>query len=131
MWGCSTRWATSTSPRWCSGTCWAAIMGVGYYKNLVQWSQGEYATANNTEDDFAVMAANGGPRRADDHGDTPATATALTVTASGGQSLLSGQGVIERRKDLDAFSFAAGAGPGYSDYGSLGQYAVSGTVPAR
>ena len=178
-------------------TGWAPIMGVGYYKNLVQWSQGEYATANNPEDDFAVMAANGGPRRADDHGDTPASATALTVTASGGQSLLSGQGVIERRKDVDAFSFEAGAGPGavtvqpdtrsanldvyvrlvnaagqviakakpaatlaatlsftlpaagtyyllvdgvglgdvagtgYSDYGSLGQYTVSGTVPVR
>ena len=28
-------------------TGWAPIMGVGYYKNLSQWSKGEYALANN------------------------------------------------------------------------------------
>ncbi len=29
-------------------TGWAPIMGVGYYKKLVQWSKGEYTSANNT-----------------------------------------------------------------------------------
>jgi uncharacterized delta-60 repeat protein len=38
-------------------TGWAPIMGVGYYKNLVQWSKGEYARANNPEDDLAIMSA--------------------------------------------------------------------------
>ncbi|MBN8489102.1 MAG: pre-peptidase C-terminal domain-containing protein, partial [Burkholderiales bacterium] len=91
-------------------TGWAPIMGVGYYRELVQWSQGEYATANNTEDDFVVMASNGGPRRPDDHGNAPDSATALTATVDGTQVLLSGQGVIESRDDKDVFSFEAGAG---------------------
>ncbi len=174
---------------------WAPIMGVGYYQQLVQWSQGEYATANNTEDDFAVAVANGAPLRADDHGDSPATASALNVTTSGGLRRLSGSGLIGTRTDVDYFSFSAGAGPatltvtasaldpnldvtfrllradgtelaralprgslsatmrttlpaagvyylaidggglnnpetdGYSDYGSVGQYKVSGAVP--
>jgi hypothetical protein len=32
-------------------------MGVGHYKELVQWSKGEYPDANNKEDDYAVMSA--------------------------------------------------------------------------
>jgi len=176
-------------------TGWAPIMGVGYYQPVVQWSKGEYSTANNTEDDFAVIVANGGPLRADDHGNNKAHATALTAVASGAVTNVSGAGVIERRTDKDAFSFQAGAGSatitvspdarspnldvslkvmnssgtviatakpaatlqasvtvslptagkyfvivdgvgvlnplntGYSDYGSLGQYKVTGTVP--
>jgi polyvinyl alcohol dehydrogenase (cytochrome) len=38
---------------------WAPIMGVGYYKPLVQFSKGEYPGANNHEDDFAVMTQHG------------------------------------------------------------------------
>ncbi len=37
-------------------TGWAPIMGVGYYKNFVQWSKGEYDRANNPEDDLAIMS---------------------------------------------------------------------------
>lgn len=37
-------------------TSWAPIMGVGYSRNLVQWSKGEYSLANNTEDDVAIIA---------------------------------------------------------------------------
>ncbi len=33
-----------------------------------QLSKGEYAGANNTEDDLAVIQAHGLPLRADDHG---------------------------------------------------------------
>ncbi len=33
-------------------TGWAPIMGVSYYKKLVQWSQEEYASVNNTQDDI-------------------------------------------------------------------------------
>ena len=32
---------------------WAPIMGVGYYKAVTQWSKGEYAYANNLQDDLA------------------------------------------------------------------------------
>lgn len=176
-------------------TGWAPIMGVGYSKNTVQFSQGEYTDANNKEDDFAVMVSNGGPIRKDDHGNKIANASALTATPAGTKVNLSGKGVIETRKDKDVFSFSAKAGAGtitvtpdtrsanldvsvkimkadgtvlakgkpadqlgatvnftlpaagkyyvaidgigyltptngYNDYGSLGQYAVTGSVPA-
>ena len=170
-------------------TGWAPIMGVGYYQSLVQWSKGEYAGANNVQDDYVVMASNGLPVRGDDHGDTPAAATVLS-----GASIDIG-GVIERPADIDMFRITSGAGTlsvavataarsanldvllelrdangavlassnladalagslnvsvpagtyyiavqgvgkgdpladGYSDYGSLGQYQLTGTVPA-
>lgn len=35
---------------------WAPIMGAGYGKPVVQWSKGEYAGANNAEDDLAIIA---------------------------------------------------------------------------
>lgn len=35
---------------------WAPIMGVGYYKPVTQWSKGQYAGANNTQDDLALIA---------------------------------------------------------------------------
>jgi hypothetical protein len=92
-------------------TGWAPIMGVGYYQQLVQWSKGEYPNANNKEDDYAVMAANGLPLRADDHGNTTATATRLAGSTSAGMTSLSASGFIERSSDVDAFSFVAGAGP--------------------
>jgi PKD domain/Metallo-peptidase family M12 len=91
-------------------TGWAPIMGVGYYQALVQWSKGEYSGANNTQDDYAVMQSNGLPLRADDHGDTPATATVLGGAASGGITTVSAQGVIERPTDIDQFVFSAAAG---------------------
>ena len=176
-------------------TGWAPIMGVGYYQPVVQWSRGEYSTANNLEDDFTVIATYGAPLRPDDHGNNPASATALTATPSGSVTALSGAGVISTRKDKDAFKFNAKAGAasftispdsrsanldvsvklqnasgtvlvkskpaatlgtsfnvnlpaagtyylivdgvgvanplsdGYSDYGSVGQYTISGSVP--
>lgn len=78
---------------------WAPIMsGSGIWKPVVQWSRGEYADANNREDDIAVMQAHGLPLRADDHGSTPATATAV-----GGAATASG--IIRSRIDSDMFSF--------------------------
>ena len=91
-------------------TGWAPIMGVGYYQALVQWSKGDYTGANNLQDDFAVMQSNGLSLRADDHGNTAATATVLSGAASGGVTTLASQGVIERSSDVDVFAFAASAG---------------------
>jgi PKD repeat protein len=94
-----------------SGTTgWAPIMGVGYYQNLVQWSKGQYAGANNVEDDFGVMGSNGLPLRTDDHGNSAGTASPMGGSSSGGVSSLSASGVIERPADVDMFSFVAGAG---------------------
>ncbi|MFN0030241.1 MAG: PKD domain-containing protein [Acidimicrobiales bacterium] len=83
---------------------WAPIMGVGYYRAISQWSRGEYAGANNTEDDFSVMVNNGAPLRADDHADTQAAATAL----AGGS--LNATGRIGGRTDKDVLSFQTAGG---------------------
>lgn len=171
-------------------TGWAPIMGVGYYRELVQWSRGEYPDANQTQDDLAIITSgNGFGYRADDHGDASGDATALNMQE--GQA--GGSGIIERNTDVDVFSFTTTGGSldltfspsarganldilaelydasnnlivsanpenllsaemdvslaagqyflhisgtgkgdplsgGYSDYGSLGQYTISGTI---
>ncbi|MBB5204367.1 PKD repeat protein [Inhella inkyongensis] len=91
-------------------TAWAPIMGVGYSKPLVQWSKGEYSTATNVQDDFAVAESYGLPIRLDDHGDLAGNATAMTGVSSGGSTSFSESGVIERSSDVDQFSFNAAAG---------------------
>lgn len=101
-------------------TGWASIMGVGYYQNVSQWDRGEYYNANNTgssanygdgADDLAIIVGAAGPGngfsyRADDHGNTNATASNLAMTGTA----VSGSGIIERTTDADVFSFATGAG---------------------
>jgi PKD repeat protein len=86
-------------------TGWAPIMGVGYYQNLSQWSKGEYANANNTEDDLAIIQNYGLPYRTDDHGNTAAAATVLPAG-----SAISASGRIERNTDVDVFAFNSGSG---------------------
>lgn len=92
-------------------TGWAPIMGVGYYQPVVQWSKGEYADANNTEDDFVTMASNGLNTRADDHGDSLEAASTLTTTtnSAGGQTL-SATGIISTSTDQDVFAVTVEAG---------------------
>lgn len=91
-------------------TGWAPIMGVGYYKNLTQWSKGEYAGANNLEDAYATMLKRSLNPRVDDVGNTIATATAMTSAMSNGLNNVSASGIIERVADVDMFSFQAGPG---------------------
>lgn len=83
---------------------WAPIMGVGYDRSIVQWSRGEYANANNTEDDLARMLNYGAIYRADDYGNDLGSALPL----SGVQPSL--WGIIGKRSDVDFFTFDAGAG---------------------
>lgn len=83
---------------------WAPIMGVGYYKEVTQWSRGEYPSANNLEDDTTVMLGEGITLRADEHGDSMTTATVLSGTA------VSASGIISTRVDADLFRFTTGAG---------------------
>jgi len=93
---------TSTASYYSGSGSWAPIMGVGYYEPIVQWSKGEYPGANNVEDDVAIIGSRL-PARADDHGDTVATATALSST-------FSVAGLIANRSDVDRFAVTAGAG---------------------
>lgn len=91
---------------------WAPIMGVGYGKTLVQWSKGEYTAANNTEDDLAKISSSthGVGYRADDRGNTLATASAIVTTGSGSVPAAQNYGVIDRSADVDMFSFTTGGG---------------------
>lgn len=171
---------------------WAPILGAGYYKNLTQWSKGEYANASQSQDDLSILTSNNGfGYRTDDFGGSLGSAHALTASSNS----ISVSGIIEKNTDLDFFSFTTGAGQvnltfdvaerganldilaklynasgdlvatgntagelgasisttlaagtyyvsidgtgegdvngtGYSDYGSLGQYTMTGTVQA-
>ena len=170
-------------------TSWAPIMGTGYYREVTQWSKGEYSGASNTEDDLAVITSrNGFGYRADDYGNSMGSASSLLTIGSTAQTY----GIIERNTDRDWFvfnsttgnisldinsfeeganldvlvnlynaagsllgtynpinslsasindSFAAGTyylsvegtgkgtvDTGYSDYGSLGQYSITGSI---
>lgn len=106
-------------------TSWAPIMGAffadGTDNQLTQWSKGEYANANNTEDDLAIITdptKNGagfgwsglsylGDLIADEDFATPVIeSTALTLTGG----LLGGQGLIERTGDVDSWTFNWGGG---------------------
>ncbi|WP_370247855.1 putative Ig domain-containing protein [Nocardioides sp.] len=89
---------TATAGYYSGSLPWAPIMGAAYSQPISQWSRGEYPGANQTQDDLAIIAT-GAPVRADDHGDTAATATALAGTAL--------DGVIATRTDVDTFSFTA------------------------
>lgn len=91
-------------------TGWAPIMGVGYYKNLVQWSRGEYGGANNTEDDFQIMQNYGLPLITDDYSSLNSNASQLTSVVNGGVTTVSGQGLVGTRTDVDAFKFNSGTG---------------------
>jgi hypothetical protein len=86
---------------------WAPIMGVGYYKLLVQWSRGEYLSANNTENDLSkITTLNGFGYRADAVSNTIAGAAAL----SGSAGSFSASGILETTGDLDVYSFSTAGG---------------------
>lgn len=82
---------------------WAPIMGVGYYKDIVQWSKGGYPYANNLQDDIAIIAGFVG-LRGDLAGDSIVNATPLSGTSP------AISGIIERRADADLYAFTTGAG---------------------
>ncbi len=97
-------------------TAWAPIMGVGYGKNITQWSKGDYFNATNNkegtsplQDDLAVIVGNNGfGYRPDDHGNTTLTAADVVVDPSTVDSdvrLFDAEGIIEQNTDVDFFSF--------------------------
>lgn len=80
---------------------WAPIMGVSYYKPVTQWSRGEYAGANNTQDDLGLIARYTG-WAADDY--TGNTSTGGTLPAGTRR-----YGTVNWYGDVDAFRFSLGA----------------------
>lgn len=90
-------------------TGWAPIMGVSYDRNVTQWSRGEYANANNRENDLVILAGRLG-YRADDHGRTASTATLLAPLANND---LRASGVIGPADDVDVFRIDVGPSAGH------------------
>lgn len=89
-------------------TGWAPIMGAGYYENVTQWSKGEYALANRTENDLAIIVSNNNVRyRDDDAGETLASARYLEIAED---DSISNEGIIETRDDVDGFRFRISGG---------------------
>ena len=97
-------------------TGWAPIMGAGFGQQLSQWSQGEYAGADNLEDDLEIITNplfNGGgygysglTYRTDDHSNNFTNTTELRPGLSPLlEPRLTASGVIETRSDLDTFFF--------------------------
>jgi|GEM_PF-1836454 len=82
---------------------WGAIMGTSYDRIIVQWSKGEYASANNKQDDVAIIAgnANGFGYVADEAADTRANATGLTLSGN----TFSQAGAISSASDADWYRF--------------------------
>ncbi len=95
---------------------WSTIMGVGYYVEVSQWDKGEYFGSNNAgasanynkgPDDLSIITSyNGFGYKIDDHGNTPATASALSIV----NATVSQSGLISTRTDSDYFQFTTGAG---------------------
>lgn len=86
----------------------APVMGVGYYSARSTWANGTTNSSTTYQDNLAVISnsLNGFGYRADDHGNTVGTATAMYASGN----TRSGSGVIERMTDADYFSFSSGAG---------------------
>jgi hypothetical protein len=86
---------------------WAAIMGAGSREHAT-WHNGQSAAgAAVFQDDMAIIgrAANSFGFRADDHGNTTATATIL----GGGGPHWTGTGLVGTTTDVDMFSFTLAA----------------------
>jgi PKD repeat protein len=81
---------------------WGPIMGAAYYPVISQWSRGEYAGANQKEDDLTVMQQFGAPLMPDDVGDTKATASDIPQQDIGQNTLyFTKSGLISTATDVD------------------------------
>ena len=87
-----------------TGIKWGPIMGNAYYRDIVQFSKGEYADADNDEDDFAEIDTFL-DIRTDEFGDTIATASGPGEDSPGAINMT---GVIETQDDIDVFRIETG-----------------------
>lgn len=88
-----------------SPTSFAPIMGTGYKKSLTQWSNGNYADADNLEDDVAILRRNLLARPDEDADSLPPV---LVAPAQGGAATV--QGVIGAADDVDVWPFLVEVG---------------------
>lgn len=90
-------------------TSWGPIMGDTPTASVIQWSKGEYANANNTEDDLATISGSyfALGYTVDDYANSTALAQNIPQLTKG---TISAAGVIETSADLDLFRLDCGNG---------------------
>jgi hypothetical protein len=84
-------------------------MGAPFTASVIQWSKGEYATANNTEDDVATISGSyfALGYTVDDYANSTALAQNIPQLSKGNVSV---SGVIETKDDSDVFRLDCGNG---------------------
>jgi len=99
--------ATSTLSYYTGHNDWGPIMGTAFGTNMVgQWSVGEYADANNQENDISIIGTkNGFRQKTDDVGNTMGTAKPLIIESNGNVLSTFNNGLINNRTDIDLFKF--------------------------
>jgi hypothetical protein len=94
---------TTTSSYYGGSGGWGPLMGSPYAQAITQWSDGSYPNASNSQDDVALLAANGVPLVADDAPDLSPDALPVDL----GQQT---PGIVNSRADVDWYSVTVGAG---------------------
>jgi len=94
---------------------WGPIMGAAFEAPIVQWNNGSYTGATETEDDFANITSAGLSYIPDDYGDSEATAHPLTVGSTSSETIT---GLIDHNTDIDVFLVT---------FSSFGRLEVAGT----
>ena len=93
---------------------WGPIMGSAFQAKMVQWSDGNYAFATNSnQDDLQLITNYGLSYRADDYGNDSATGEDIFIS----NMPVTRNGIIERNTDIDVFNVT---------YSSLGKVQVAG-----
>ncbi|SKA94940.1 Putative Ig domain-containing protein [Prosthecobacter debontii] len=87
---------------------WGPIMGDATNRTISQWSKGEYANANQTQDDVAIIAGstNGFGFVPDEAGDTRETATPIPLP----DTRFVQEGIISQQSDVDYYQFTTEGG---------------------
>lgn len=93
-----------------SETSWGPIMGAAFLRPVSQWSKGEYNSANNTQDDIAIISDKsfGVGYRVDDYGNDTSSAFNMTLSSKG--EIIQRDGIIEKESDKDFFAFTTSGG---------------------
>jgi hypothetical protein len=90
-------------------TSWGPIMGLPYLRELSQWSKGEYAGADETQDDVAIITGptNGIGYVSDEAGGSRESAVDLPAP----NGVINHSGIITQASDADFYAFNVAAGP--------------------
>lgn len=89
---------------------WGPIMGSANSAKMVQWSDGNYTSAtNNNQDDLELITNNGLSYRVDDYGNDSATGENISIS----NMPATRYGIIEQNTDIDVFNVT------YSSFGKV------------